>query len=293
MGKKITVKDVAREAGVSVATVSYIMNNRTDQKISEETKKKVLQIANLLNYKPSHAAKSLATGRNNIIGIAYSLIETTLGRNYEIMSIVGQLNERLHRMHYDVLTLPVTTSDEEKLEANRNIDGIIAIDLSHDQFRTLAEEYLVPVISVDMLVNDPLFFQICTDYALRIQSALKDFGKNSLVIMDPFCNEALQNQIVASLPKNKLLYTSALTKKKLESLSSKNVIVLGEYLGLSLLPYVKKECFAIISNEQSIPLFLRDITYYDTNLAKKANLTINILLNAMDRNFMISHNQLV
>ena len=62
MEKKVTVRDVAKEAGVSVATVSYIMNNRTDQKISEDTRKKVLQIANLLNYKPSSVAKSLATG---------------------------------------------------------------------------------------------------------------------------------------------------------------------------------------------------------------------------------------
>ena len=61
MEKKVTVKDVAREAGVSVATVSYIMNNRTDQKISDATRKKVLQIANLLNYTPSSVAKSLAT----------------------------------------------------------------------------------------------------------------------------------------------------------------------------------------------------------------------------------------
>ena len=41
MGNKVTVKDVAREAGVSVATVSYIMNNRTDVKISDATRKKV------------------------------------------------------------------------------------------------------------------------------------------------------------------------------------------------------------------------------------------------------------
>lgn len=57
MEKKVTVRDVAREAGVSVATVSYIMNNRTDMKISEETRKKVLQIANLLNYRPSQAPR--------------------------------------------------------------------------------------------------------------------------------------------------------------------------------------------------------------------------------------------
>ena len=69
MVKKVTIRDVAREAGVSVATVSYVLNNRSDQKISAETKKKVLQIANLLQFTPSYAAKILTTGKSNIIGI--------------------------------------------------------------------------------------------------------------------------------------------------------------------------------------------------------------------------------
>lgn len=293
MNKKITVKDVAREAGVSVATVSYIMNDRKDQKISEETRKKVLQIANLLNYKPSHAAKSLATGRNNIIGIAYTYLDSTPARNHEITLLVKELEERLHRMHYDVITLPVATSEEEKIPANRNIDGIIAIDLSMDQFTTLSTEYLVPVISVDMLVNDPLFFQIYTDYERRIKEAYEHFGKDAILIMDCFSNEGLQAQITSCLPKSKIILASELTSQKLKKLSEKNVIALGEYLGLALLPHVKKEHFAIISNEQNIPLFLNDITYFDTNVAKKANLTINILLNALDRNFMIPHNQSV
>ena len=62
MTKKATIRDVAREAGVSVATVSYVLNNRPNQKISDDTKKKVLQIANLLQYSPSFAAKQLTTG---------------------------------------------------------------------------------------------------------------------------------------------------------------------------------------------------------------------------------------
>ena len=149
MNKKATVRDVAREAGVSTATVSYIMNDRQDQKISPETRKKVLQIANLLNYRPSHAAKSLATGRNNIIGIAYSLNPQTPSRNLEITNFANLLIERLNRMNYDVLFLSPSIAEKNTL-INRNIDAIIAIDLEHEQFRSLADTYLVPVISVDM-----------------------------------------------------------------------------------------------------------------------------------------------
>ena len=58
MTKRATIRDVAREAGVSVATVSYVLNNRPNQKISDDTKKKVLQIANLLQYSPSFAFRS-------------------------------------------------------------------------------------------------------------------------------------------------------------------------------------------------------------------------------------------
>ena len=163
MEKKVTVKDVAREAGVSVATVSYIMNNRTDQKISDATRKRVLQIANLLNYRPSHAAVSLATGKSNVIGVAYSMTPDAPSRNMEITIFVNMLIERLNRMKYDILFLPIA-EDEEGIITNRNIYAIIAIDLTHEQFKTLSEKYLVPIINVDMLVNDNLFYQIYTDY---------------------------------------------------------------------------------------------------------------------------------
>ena len=66
MKQSVTIKDVAKEAGVSVATVSYVINNRTDKRISEKTRKKVLQIINLLGYTPNQSAKALATNRNQL-----------------------------------------------------------------------------------------------------------------------------------------------------------------------------------------------------------------------------------
>ena len=76
--KKVTIRDVAKEAGVSVATVSYVVNGRTDLKISDETRKRVLQVINLLNYSPNQAAKALASKRKNQVGFAISDTDSVL-----------------------------------------------------------------------------------------------------------------------------------------------------------------------------------------------------------------------
>lgn len=58
---KVTIEDISRSTGYSRGTVSRALNNRPD--ISEQTKQRVLQACRELDYVPSHAARSLATGR--------------------------------------------------------------------------------------------------------------------------------------------------------------------------------------------------------------------------------------
>jgi DNA-binding LacI/PurR family transcriptional regulator len=63
----VTSKDVAREAGVSRATVSYILNNTPHQSIPESTRKRVLDAAARLNYTPLASARILRRGRSDIV----------------------------------------------------------------------------------------------------------------------------------------------------------------------------------------------------------------------------------
>ena len=64
---KVTIKDVAKEANVAVSTVSRVLSN--SDKISDKTKKKVLDAVKKLNYIPNEMARSLATKRTNILAV--------------------------------------------------------------------------------------------------------------------------------------------------------------------------------------------------------------------------------
>ena len=65
--KPVTSADVAREVGVSRATVSYLLNNTPGQTISDETRRRVLEAAERLGYTPNQNARALRLGRSDIV----------------------------------------------------------------------------------------------------------------------------------------------------------------------------------------------------------------------------------
>lgn len=291
MKKRTTVKDVAREAGVSVATVSYIMNDRKDVKISDETRKKVLQIANLLNYRPSTAAQTLATGKTNIIGITYIFSPENPSYNMEQSFYVNMLIEQLNRMHYSVIFIP-TDSVNDTLSVTQNIDGIIAIDLPTDVFRDFSDKYMVPIVAVDMIVNDNLFYQVYSN----IPDALsKYFSENpdGILVMERYSNTEYTDFVTSQIPADKLVIISNANRSEIEVLSGKKVIVIGTYLALLLRPYVPDENLTVISSHAFSHLLSENVTHLENDALKKANLAINLLLNAIDRKFVINHKHLI
>lgn len=161
---QVTIKDVAREAGVSTATVSYVINNRTDIKISDETRKKVLQVINLLDYSPNQAAKALAANRKSLLAIYLSPSDSVL-EHAESMYALKVLTNYFHQNKYEVILL--NDRDFEKCD---QADAIICYNTSSANFRKLGDNNFIPLLALDCMINDPLFFQVNTD-PLRLKDA--------------------------------------------------------------------------------------------------------------------------
>ena len=289
MEKKATVRDIAAKAGVSVATVSYVLNDKEGTKISDATRKKVLQVANLLNYSIPDKYKNVGTEKNTYsIGIIYSLKEDTPSRNTEIMYLISLLAERFERMKFNCLLLPIE-SGQEKYEPIQGLDGIIAIDLDEKDFKRMSGNYYIPILCLDMMINDFLFYQIHTDMETIISSAKEVLGNDFYLITDRYSNEGYQEYITSSMPKGKVLNFSDIDQKKLSSLKGKKLLVFGTYLGLIMKQYTDSDNIVIVSGASPSHPAVDVAGSIHNDLNKKANLAMNIMMNALEKKFDIKH----
>jgi len=92
----ITIKDIANEAGVSTATVSYVIN-RTRQ-VKPDKERRVLDVIARTNYQPNRVAKSLRTRKTNIIGV---LVEDILA--FPSAQIIGGISDFVEQTDYNIL----------------------------------------------------------------------------------------------------------------------------------------------------------------------------------------------
>ena len=111
---KVTQRFISRKLDVSVSTVSRALNN--NPLVNEETRKKILEIANQFNYSPNEVALSLKNRKTKRVGVAF-------GKDFPQAHLMSIVNIVLANDHW-----PVMASIEQVSELVRNgLDGIIIL----------------------------------------------------------------------------------------------------------------------------------------------------------------------
>ena len=144
--RRVTVHDVAKAAGVSIATVSYALNDSGS--ISEEMRRKVRKAARKLGYRQNRAARAMKIGRSDIIGLVIPNIENpffaTLAQSVLIES---------QRRNYQVFLVDTEGSHETEARAmqglvQQGVDGMIVFPID-DSGLAEAGGADVPVVVLD------------------------------------------------------------------------------------------------------------------------------------------------
>lgn len=122
--KRVTIKQVAKEAGVSTQTVSRVINNRPD--VAPETRQRVLQVIDQLGYRPSSIARSLIQGRSYTLGVVGYGLEY-FGPSRTLSGIEQQANELGYSLLLSLIRQPEKNDVEQILREllSRYVDGIV------------------------------------------------------------------------------------------------------------------------------------------------------------------------
>ena len=128
----VSIKDIAKETGVSVCTVSLVMNNKDRNRVSKAVAQKVRETAKNMGYKPNSVARSLRTSKSNTLGFVTDEIATTpyAGR------VLQGAQDAARKLGYILLT--ANTNNDADLENQEiaalrryNVDGFLYAMMYH------------------------------------------------------------------------------------------------------------------------------------------------------------------
>lgn len=172
--KKVALKDIAREVGVSVTLVSFVLSGKEkEQRVGKEVARKIRQVAEAMNYRPNTLARSLRNGRTNTIGLVVAdisnpffaqlarAIETQAGKQgYSVIFANSNENEQQFRNIIDSLY-------------NRNVDGfiIVPIENAYDTLKRMTEENIKFVLLDRYLPQLEISYVVADNYQAASRAA--------------------------------------------------------------------------------------------------------------------------
>ena len=149
-----SIKDVASAAGVSIATVSHVLNDT--RYVTEETRRKVVKAMKDLEYSPNYLAKSLKENKSNVIGLVVPDIS-----NFFFTEIAGAIETRLRKLGYNLILCNTDENLEQEKQQIAHLQSymvsgmIIAPTTREYNYRKLFHAYDYPVVFIDRRLNTP------------------------------------------------------------------------------------------------------------------------------------------
>jgi DNA-binding LacI/PurR family transcriptional regulator len=186
-----TIKDIAREAGVSVTTVSRALNGYSD--VNEKTRAKIKGIANELNYSPNALARSLVTNKTKTIGLLVSGMKKESIKDNFTYEILCGINDMSAEIGYDLIFFSTnSTMQKEKSYAQlcreRKVDGVIIQGIkTDDPYLQEVIDSEIPCVLIDIPIESNSVGYVTTDNELgakNITEYLIDLGHKNIAMIN-------------------------------------------------------------------------------------------------------------
>ncbi len=279
--KRVTMKDIAKEAGVSTATVSYVLNYSEKEKISHETRMHIFEVANKLKYVPNMNAKTLASQRSYLAGIIINME----GRNkkskiYQYYDLSREIQRNLYPKGYDVILLPAKEMEKDiVIGQKRSLDAVFILDMDEERQKAIASRFYVPAIFIDGYIEDPIFCKILTDYESVLQIAEEQLGNRFYVVMEDHYNKNVYETIAKRIPPEDIFvnrYDSSLIQFLKEHHNQKGLVI-GELLGMQVENYADNRNISVVVNSDKDIMLLPDTKVIIVSNKKKAEKAVEIM----------------
>jgi LacI family transcriptional regulator len=243
MTKKVSLKDIAAKAGVSLTTVSIVLNGRAkDMKISEAMTRKILALGKKMNYRPNHFAKGLRTGKTNTIGLIVDDIA-----NYFFGHLANIVEEEADKLGYTVMFC----SSENNEGKSRHILNML-VDKQMDGYIIAPTKAMLPELEKLLkekkpaVLIDRYYKQLDSSYvtidningSLEAVNYLAKRGHRKIALVTNFTDQLQMIQRMEGyqlgLKKSKIQLNQEIIKKIPFGLSDENVVKeIKEFLKLN------------------------------------------------------------
>ncbi|MEI5990082.1 hypothetical protein A5881_001575 [Enterococcus termitis] len=287
---KITIKKIAEEAGVSVTTVSNVINNKA-HRVSDTKKELIQSIIKKYNYSPNMNARALVQSSSRLIGLLYFSDKPKLDFSDPFVTEVLEGIERIAKENgFFILVHSVNSMEDiEEVQKNWKFEGFIAVGFTQQLFEQADKIIQSPIVFLDTHLEEQMYTKIknypnryfintndfqagfdATSYLLsrgieKIAFLSYGFDENQTsVIQQRYLGyKAALNQQNIDI-EEQLIYTDEEQSDMLEAIDAyQGVIVTADFLALTFIHFLKQH--QAYSEEKLSIIGFDDIAYAALN----------------------------